>query len=182
WTGEGNSGTEQEFLDSLNGTDGADGADGESGPVGPVGPVGPEGPAGPAVASMSTVTTGTSYPNGVDTSVVYDDSLLLRDFTAGAGNTEFTLSGTSGVYKVEASFSEYILSSQGSNQNLTFKVYKNASLYHEFSVHLVKASQTKIYHLSIPVALVSGDKITIKVNPQNNAHTLNIHGLVINKI
>src|SRR5690554_6091498 len=44
WLAKGNSGSEQDFLDSLKGEPGPQG---EQGPEGPAGPTGPEGPAGP---------------------------------------------------------------------------------------------------------------------------------------
>src|SRR5690554_1992022 len=47
WLAAGNTGTEQEFLDSLKGEQGPIGADGPQGPQGPAGATGPEGPVGP---------------------------------------------------------------------------------------------------------------------------------------
>ena len=48
-------GTETEYLASLQGTDGAPGPQGPTGPTGATGATGPQGPAGPAGATFSVV-------------------------------------------------------------------------------------------------------------------------------
>src|SRR5690554_5878578 len=47
WLAKGNSGSEQDFLDSLKGEPGPQGPPGSDGPAGPTGPEGPAGPQGP---------------------------------------------------------------------------------------------------------------------------------------
>ncbi len=60
WLDQGNSGTEQQFLNSLKGTNGlngTNGTDGIDGAAGPQGPVGPQGPAGIAALVQDNVDT-----------------------------------------------------------------------------------------------------------------------------
>lgn len=79
WIGQGNTGTEQDFLDSLVGPTGATGATGPAGatgatgPVGPMGSTGPQGPQGirgdtgepgPQGATGATGATGAQGPQG----------------------------------------------------------------------------------------------------------------------
>ena len=95
WVDLGNTGTEQDFLDSLVGETGPIGPIGETGPIGPIGetgpigpigetgPVGPIGETGPVGEQGLPGTNGTDGTNGIDG----EDGLSAYQIWLNLGNT-----------------------------------------------------------------------------------------------
>lgn len=108
WLAAGNSGTEQDFLDSLVGEQGPQGPQGETGPQGATGDTGPQGPAG---ATGETGPQGPEGPAGATTiegiaglQEVLDSKVDESDMFRKVLISNDTYTGSSGIIKMACVF------------------------------------------------------------------------------
>ena len=96
WLGEGNTGTEADFLNSLVGATGPTGPAGAAGATGPTGPAGSTGPEGPAGIGALTLTTKTVSRVSGSSPIVWeplfgDNGVLIRGSCYNSGGWKFRI-------------------------------------------------------------------------------------------
>jgi hypothetical protein len=112
WLSQGNTGTQQDFLNSLQGAVGATGAIGPQGIQGPVGATGSQGPAGPIGLTGSAGPTGTAGTNGKNTLVKTTTEAAGVNCSTGGVKLEYGLdannSGVLDAGEINATLTKYV--------------------------------------------------------------------------